>query len=443
MYNTSTDFFFKRIESSAHGLINSNPKLLPAAYLRHTKLLRKTGLIIFLVTNVTLFAQLHGACRSKKIKTYNLQSEVDEIVNFEEVIKGLDAQNEIIQSDIEALKKKLRKEASSAKKSIQTPSSAASFMLRRKTLSSALIHPDNILRLFSDDLRTKRFLQSHDMVDYTYSNIACRAFSFVSDQFVKTYLIEQGMENGKLGSMVATRTRKYPQLRSHWDSLSNFDEDDFRLAVTELSGSNCSNREELQKELYHFRSSGSHTYADADTTRAVGARKETTMSSNPESASNVFSALDILFRNFESSGLLNHLDLLLEVAKALKQGTDVQSSILILNFLFDELGALGLHSYQTIVSAALKSLPKVSSGDLGIPEYTERSLHADSKEDLHAIFVDRKAALYPQSETRPEKSIPSQSQNECKNYSKHGITKYMSLGSVILNSEGATASTSI
>lgn len=440
MYNITTDFFLKRLENSAQGLIKSNPKLLPAAYLRQTKLLRKTGLIMFLVTNVTLFAQLHGACCTNKIKSYNLQSDVEEIVNFEQVIKGLDAQNEIIQSDIEALKK-LRKEASALRKSTQTPSAAASFMLRRKTLSAALIHPENILRLFNDDLRTKRYLENHDMLGCTYSNMACRVFSFVSDQFVKAYLMEQGIENGKLESTMLMYTRKGHNSQIPWNSLNNLVDDDFRLATNKISGSNCSNREELQKELYHFTSSGSYTYEDADTSRAIGARKETTMSSNPESASNVITALNIIFRKFELSGLSNHLNLLLELARALRQGSDIQSSVLILNFLFDKLGALGLHSYQTIVSAAINFLPKISSGILETSEYTLRSLHAKPKESFQENVADRIAVLYPQNKTHTEDSIP-QCQNESNDYSKHGIARYMSLSSVILNSEATTASTS-
>lgn len=377
------------------------------------KFLKSPSHLIFVASNVAILAhlQFYSTVRRKQ-RTEEFLQQMQELENYIDLINDLDAQNDEIQRQISALKRLQKKEdakvSPAVEKKLSTDSvrrsllplksdlplskqvtHAQEFLKQRQMYALTFSKPENITKLFpenSTSIEPEKQEQAPSRLTY-YSGMQ-NSLMALSNQLVKSFLIELNVRHGFQDHDI-NEAISPDSFLLHEDLFALMkDDEEKRELMTKLLAFRAPNKEEGEKNFLHhldpdalaemvdgFKHSGSFkskelrrrdfyeyksghwlNYEESDTLSSIQASLPPQFHSNTVSSNEYIRNFEKIFASYENStATLKHMNLVLELARALAFGGENLPTYSVFRYLLDNLGKLGLYNYQSLVYDILPS----------------------------------------------------------------------------------------
>lgn len=370
------------------------------------KMLRSPSHVMFVASNVALLVHLlFYSTVVRKLRMEEFMSHMNDLENYEDLIRDLDQQNEEVQKQITILKQLQQKDLDhfdsnqhQLEPSKRTQSTTAlnenrhlhhshanNFLKQRKFFASTFNEKGAIAKLFqcnsssqSDDSSFKGSLGSP-----TFSDPILNPLMALSHQFIKAFLVEMNLRTS-FGDKDCQRRIARDSFLLHDDLFAymNHDSDkeellaklfamrkDFRcksnseLLLQQLDSTASDNLFDDFGQSEDFKIRGSRrydifqhvsgrwlNYEHSDTFNSVQALSPPKFGSNVVNSDEYINKFDQIFSAYElSKAPLREFNLLLLLAKALAAGGQCIPTFSVFGFLLDRLGRNGLYNYQSMV----------------------------------------------------------------------------------------------
>lgn len=372
------------------------------------KMLKSPSHIMFVASNVALLVHLlFYSTVVRKLKMEEFVSRINELENYEDLIRDLDRQDEEIQRQITILKQlqhksldhldsnQNRNRALIPSKQHQSTSvlngnlhlhqtHASKFLKQRKFFASTFTEKSAIAKLFkctsnsfSDDTDIKSSLGSP-----TFSDPILNSLMALSHQFVTAFVVEfnlrvslgdQDCVNGitrksflrkdELFAFMSHDSDKEELLMKLFALRGKVNKSEPGLMLEQLDKSetqklfgdfaqseNFKNLGSRRYDIFHHVSGRWLNYDHSDTFSSIQALSPPKFGSNLVNSDEYIHKFDRIFVAYElSKAPLREFNLLLQLAKVLSAGGECIPTYSVFGFLLDKLGKIGLYNYQSMV----------------------------------------------------------------------------------------------
>lgn len=396
----------QNVSGSAQRLSLRRPLVSPELRL-FMKLVKSPSHLMFIASNVALFVHLlFYSTVVRKQKMEEFISQINELENFEELIKDLDKQNEEIQKQISVYKHLQRKSKDYTDsrdsnrdqrptKRSQSPivlneslhlhsTHANKFLDQRKLFATTFTEKTSIAKLFESSSLETSLETSHSTsssASPTFSDPILNLLIALSHQFVKAFLVEINLRNSlddkEVGIHIpgdsfllhedlfaymnhdADKEELLTKLFTLRDVertlpetfLSRLDDKvTEKLFIDFWLSDNFKNKGSRRYDIFHHISGQWLNYEHSDTFTSIRTLSSPVFASNTVSSDEYIRRFDSIFSAYElSKAPLREFALLLLLARALSTGGECIPSYSIFGFLLDKLGKYGLNNYQSMV----------------------------------------------------------------------------------------------